>query len=91
MWPRPTASPAGSAAGSPESGRRRRLPTPGGPIASPSFFLGCLVQTEGIVVKVGKDLGALVQNGNFNSIRVLLILVNALESRRKFGKLQIQF
>jgi hypothetical protein len=54
-----------------------------GRIASPRIFLGCLVQTEGIVVEVGKDLGVLVKNGNFNSKRILLILVKSLENIRK--------
>jgi hypothetical protein len=42
-------------------------------------------------VKVGKDLGALVQNGNFNSKTHLLILVKSLENRRKIGKMQTKF
>jgi hypothetical protein len=69
----------------------RAAPMAKGRIASPRIFLWCLVQTEGIVVKVGKDLGALVQNGNINSKRILLILVNSLENRRNFRKLQTQF
>jgi hypothetical protein len=69
----------------------RAAPTAKGRIAKGQIFLGCLAQTEGIVVKVGKDLGALVQNGNFNSKRILLILVKSLENRRKFGKMYPQF
>jgi hypothetical protein len=52
---------------------------PRGPIASPSFFLECFVQTKGIVMKVGKDLGVLVQKRSFNGKRILLILANSLE------------
>jgi hypothetical protein len=69
----------------------RAAPTAKGRIAKGRIILGCLVQTEGIVVKVGKDLGGLVQNRNFNSNRILLKLVNALENRRKFGKLKTLF
>jgi hypothetical protein len=65
----------------------RAAPTAKGRIAKGRIFLGCLAQTKGIVVKVGKDLGALVQNGNFNSKRILLILVKSLEKRRKFRKM----
>jgi hypothetical protein len=69
-------------------GRSRAAPTTKGRIASPQIFLGCSVQSKGIFVKVEKDLGALVQTGNFNSKRILLILVKSLENRRKIGKMQ---
>jgi hypothetical protein len=69
----------------------RAAPTAKGRIASPRIFLGCSVQTKGIVVRVGNDLGVLVQNGNFNSKRILLILVKPLENCRKIAKMQTQF
>jgi hypothetical protein len=69
----------------------RAAPTAKGGIAKGRIFLGCLAQTEGIVVKVGKELGALVQKNIFNSIAILLELVKYLENRRKFRKLQTQF
>jgi hypothetical protein len=56
----------------------RTAPTAKGRIAKGRIFLGCLAQTEGIVVKVRKELGALVQKGNFNSITHLLKLVKSL-------------
>jgi hypothetical protein len=49
------------------------------------------VQSKGIFVKDEKDLGALVQNRNFNSKRILLILVKSLENHRKIEKIQTQF
>jgi hypothetical protein len=57
-----------------------------GRIASPQFFLGCSVQTRGIVVKVEKLLGAPAQKNIFNSITLLSNLIKSLENRRKFGK-----
>jgi hypothetical protein len=47
---------------------RRAIPTTKGGIAKGRIFLGCLLQTNCIVVKVGRELGALAQKGNFNSI-----------------------
>jgi hypothetical protein len=66
-------------------------PTAKGKIASPQIFLGCSVQSKGIVMKVEKDLGALVQNGNFNSKRILLILVKSLENLKKTEKCKLNF
>jgi hypothetical protein len=71
--------------------RRRRLPMPKGPIARPSFFLGCLLQTEGMVVTLEIFAGSSVQKNIFNSVFKLLKLVKSLENRRTFRKMQTQF
>jgi hypothetical protein len=46
------------------------------------------VQSRGISVRVGKVLRTSVQKGNFNSKRLLPILVKSLENRKKLGKMQ---
>jgi hypothetical protein len=69
----------------------RAAPTAKGGIAKGRIFLGCLAQTEGIVVMFQFFAGSLVQKGNFNSVALLVELLKSLENRRKFGKLQTQF
>jgi hypothetical protein len=46
---------------------------------------------QGIFGRISKLLGALVQAGNFNSICVLLILVNYIENRKKSEKCKPNF
>jgi hypothetical protein len=57
-----------------------------GSIASPQIFPGLTVQSKGIFVKVEKDLGTPLQKGNFNSKRILQILVKSLENCREIRK-----
>jgi hypothetical protein len=57
-----------------------------GRIASPQLFLGCSVQTRGIVVKVEKLLRVPAQKNIFNSIAHLMNLEKSLENHRKNGK-----
>jgi hypothetical protein len=66
-------------------------PMPKAPIARPPFFLGCLLQTRGMVVMFLIFVGSLVQKGIFTGICKWLKLVKSLENRIKFGKLQTQF
>jgi hypothetical protein len=66
-------------------------PMPKAPIARPPFFLGCLLQTRGMVVMFPIFVGSLVQKGIFTGICKWLKLVKSLENRIKFGKLQTQF
>jgi hypothetical protein len=72
-------------------GPSRAAPHGQGSIASPQIFPVLTVQSKGIFVKVGKDLGTPLQKGNFNSKRILQILVKSLENCREIRKMQTQF
>jgi hypothetical protein len=66
-------------------------PMPKAPIARPPVFLGCLLQTRGMVVTFPIFVGSSMQKGIFTSICKLPKLVKSLENCRKFRKMQTQF
>jgi hypothetical protein len=76
-----------TATGPPESGDPRRRPLLEDPIARFFVFIRVYLQTEGILVKPEKDIGASRLNRNSNSDVFSLIVVNCVENRRKFRKL----
>jgi hypothetical protein len=84
-------SPVGSTAGSPELAGAAPPPMAKGHIARAQILPGCFVQSRGKSVRLWKVLGTSLQKGNFNSKRLLLILVKSLENRIKIGKMQTQF
>jgi hypothetical protein len=90
-WPSSTCSLPSPASSSPEFGRSPQRSCPKGYIASLGEVPGTFLWTEGTSVRNQKDLGALVQNGNFNSKRILQILVKSLENHRNIVKMQTQF
>jgi hypothetical protein len=73
---------------SPDSGQPRRPHDQGWDCKGPDLSG---VFSANRVVKVGKELGALVQKNIFNGIAILLELVKSLETRRKFKKFQTKF
>jgi hypothetical protein len=61
-------------------------PMPKAPIARPPVFLGCFLQTRGMVVTFPIFVGSPVQKGIFTSICKLLKLVKYVENHKKFKK-----
>jgi hypothetical protein len=56
-------------------------------IARRQIFLRGILQTEGMLVKPEKVVGASRLNRNSNSEVIYLILVNCVENHRKFRKM----
>jgi hypothetical protein len=90
-WTTQRPSPADPAVGARRNFTTRAGRRPENHIERPQFFLRANPQSKGIFVRSRTFPGTPVQKWISNSIAILQNLVNCVENRRKFRKMQAQF